>query len=361
MVVKYGFIVKLNKQPPAKILNIAYIPDYGVRVDTYITMGANMDVKKKKISITASCYNEEGNLHEWYDRLIAVFKQLPQYDYEIIIADNCSTDSSREIIRKLAAKDKNFKVIFNSNNFGHIRSPHNAFLQSSGDAVVSICSDLQDPPEFVLDLVHEWEKGAKVVCAVKQQSKESALMFAIRRLYYWLLAKFSETSQIRNFTGFGLYDRKFMDAVRKYHDPYPYARGIIGEIGFKRVEIPYTQDRRKCGKTKNNFFTLYDMAMNGFVNHTKLPLRLAAFCGFCLAGLSLLIALGYLIYKLMFWETFNLGLAPLIIGLFFFSAVQLIFIGIIGEYIGAIYTHVKDRPLVIEEEKLNFDNHEGSE
>jgi glycosyltransferase involved in cell wall biosynthesis len=317
--------------------------------------------KLKKISIVAGCYNEEGNLQELYDRLIKVFQQLPQYDYEIIVADNYSTDGSRDILRRIAAQDKKFKVIFNSKNFGQVRSPYNALLQASGDAVIAMCSDLQNPPELIVDFIKEWEKGANVVCAVKPQSKESLVMLVIRRFYYWLLAKFSESTQIRNFTGFGLYDRKFMDALKEFHDPYPYFRGMVSEIGLKRVEMPFVQAKRRHGRTKNNFFTLYDIAMTGFVNHTKLPLRLAAFCGFCLAGLSLLIALGYFIYKLAFWDTFNLGLAPLIIGLFFFSAVQLIFIGIIGEYIGAIYTHVKDKPLVIEEEKLNFDNHEGSE
>jgi glycosyltransferase involved in cell wall biosynthesis len=309
----------------------------------------------KKISIASYCYNEKDNLREFYRRCRSVLDQLPQYDYEIIMADNCSTDGSREILRELAAQDKKFKVILNSNNFGHTRSPMNGFLQATGDAVVGICSDLQEPPEFILDLLREWEKGAKVVCAVKTDSRENAVMFAVRRFYYWLLGKFSEAPQIRNFTGFGLYDRKFMEAIRKFHDPYPYFRGLVSEIGFKRVEIPFVQEKRKYGETKNNFFTLYDMAMTGFVNHTKVPLRLAAFAGFCLAGLSLLVALGYLIYKLIYWQTFTLGLAPLVIGLFFFSAVQLIFIGIIGEYVGAVYTQVKNKPLVIEEERINFD------
>lgn len=320
-----------------------------------------MSNSRKKLSVVSGCYNEKANLFELYDRLIKVFQQLPQYDYEIIIADNYSHDGSRDVLRQLAAKDKKFKVILNSNNFGHVRSPYNAFLQATGDAVVNMCSDLQDPPEMIIDFVREWEAGASVVCAVKPSSKENLLMFSLRRVYYLLLDKLSETRQVHNFTGFGLYDRKFADAMKKYHDPYPYFRGLIGEIGFKRVEIEFVQPVRKHGRTKNNLFTLYDFAMTGFVNHTKIPLRLATFFGFCLAVLSLLIALGYFIYKLVFWDTFNLGVAPLIIGLFFFSAVQLIFIGIIGEYIGAIYTHVKDKPLVIEEEKLNFDNHESCE
>ena len=315
-----------------------------------------MGTKRKTISIATGSYNEADNLQELYDRLLAVLRQFPQYDYEIIVADNCSTDGSRDILRKLAAADKNFKVILNANNFGHIRSPFNALLHASGDAAVYMCSDLQEPPEVIADFIRKWEEGNQVVVGVKPKSRENPLMSLVRKFYYWLLAKFSDSDHIiRNFTGFGLYDRKFLDALKKYHDPYPYFRGLVSEIGLKRTEVEFVQDKRKYGRTKNNFFTLYDMAMTGFVNHSKLPLRLAAFVGFCLAGLSLLAALGYLIYKLLYWETFTLGLAPLVIGLFFFSAVQLIFIGIIGEYIGAIFTQVQDKPLVIEDEKINFD------
>jgi polyisoprenyl-phosphate glycosyltransferase len=314
-----------------------------------------MNTIMKKISIVSGCYNEEGNLQELYDRLILVFKQLPKYDYEIIIADNDSTDGSRDVLRRIAARDKKFKVIFNAKNFGQVRSTYNALLQASGDAVVGICSDLQNPPEMILDFVQQWEAGYQVVIATKPKSRESFLMSAVRKGYYRLLAKMSDSSEIiQNFTGFGLYDRTFMDGLRKYQDPYPYFRGLVSEIGLRRTAIEYVQEKRKHGRSKNNFFTLYDIAMTGFVNHSKLPLRLAAFSGFCLAGISLIIALSYLIYKLLFWETFTLGLAPLVIGLFFFSAVQLIFIGIIGEYIGAILTQVKNRPLVIEEERINF-------
>lgn len=315
-----------------------------------------MTAPKKKISISSGCFNEAGNLREWYERLIQMLGQFQQYDYEIIIADNCSTDGSREILRELAAKDKNFKVIFNSNNFGQIRSPYNGLMQATGDAMVVMASDLQDPPEMIAEFIKKWEEGNRVVVAVKPQSKEGFLMSSIRRVYYWLLAHVSDTNEvIRNFTGFGLYDRKFMDAVKKFHDPFPYFRGLVSEIGFQRAEIEFLQPPRRHGRSKNNFFILYDFAMTGFVNHSKLPLRLAVFCGFCLACLSLLVALGYLVYKLVYWETFSLGLAPLVVGLFFFSAVQLIFIGIIGEYIGAIYTQVKNKPLAIEDEKLNFD------
>ena len=315
-----------------------------------------MNTNRKKISVTSTCFNEENNLLQFYERLMKVFEQLPQYDYEIIVADNRSTDRSREILRDIASRDKKFKVIFNSKNFGHLRSPINALLQATGDAVVPICSDLQEPPEAIIDLVRQWEAGFQVVVALKPKTRENFIMALVRRFYYRLLRRMSDTHEIiQNFTGFGLYDRKFMDALKKYVDPYPYFRGLVSEIGFKRTAVEYIPGQRSKGKSKNNFFTLYDVAMTGFVNHSKLPLRLATFFGFVLAGLSLSIALGYLVYKLLFWQTFELGQAPLVIGVFFFSAVQLIFIGIIGEYVGAILTHVKNRPLVIEEEKINFD------
>ena len=316
---------------------------------------------KKKISITTSCFNEEGNLWEFYNRIIAVFNSFPQYTYEIIIADNCSTDSSREILRQIAAQDKNIKVIFNANNVGPNRSSYNTFLQSSGDATVPMSSDLQDPPELIAQFIQKWESGYKVVVGIKSQSKENSIMFAIRRLFYWLLSKFSDDDHIiKNFTGFGLYDKKFMDAIKLYHEPMPYIRGLVSKIGYRRTEVEFMQPKRKAGHSQNNFFTLYNVAMTGFVNHSKMPLRLAVFLGFCLAGISLLITLIYLIYKLMFWKTFNLGVAPIVIGLFFFSAVQLIFIGIIGEYIGAILTQVKNQPLVIEDERINFSSNDQS-
>jgi glycosyltransferase involved in cell wall biosynthesis len=313
---------------------------------------------KKKISVATSCYNEEGNIAEFCSRVQAVFAKFPQYDYEIIIADNCSSDRTRDILRSLAAQDKRLKLLFNSNNFGHIRSPYNAMLMANGDATVALCSDLQDPPELIADFLLGWEKGYKVVCGVDTVSDEPALMHFLRSCYYWLMEKLSDCRQIRHFHGFGLYDRQFMQALRSYRDTYPYLRGQIAEIGFKQLEVPYRKPARKAGKSKNNFFTLYDNAMIGFINHTKLPLRLAVFAGFLLAGCSLLIALGYLVYKLIFWDTFNLGIAPLVIGLFFFSAVQLIFTGIIGEYLGAVWTQVKQSPLAIVEEKINFEDEE---
>ncbi len=311
----------------------------------------------KTISIVAGCYNEEGNLQELYDRLRAVFERNPQYDYEIIIADNCSTDGSRDVLRRLAAQDSKFKVIFNANNFGHIRSPFNAFLQATGDAVVMMCSDLQEPPEVIDEFLRKWEEGYDVVAGVRSGTREGWFMPIFRNLYYWLLGKASDNSHLlKAFTGFGLYDRKFCDAVKLYHEPYPYFRGLVSEIGFKQALVPFVQDKRKHGRTKNNFFTLYDMAMTGFVNHSKLPLRLAVFFGFFAGFVSFLIAMGYLIAKLIWWDRFQMGTAPILIGIFSFMSVQLFFIGIIGEYIGAIWTQVKNRPLVIEDEKLNFNN-----
>jgi glycosyltransferase involved in cell wall biosynthesis len=314
-----------------------------------------MGDRRKQISIVTGCFNEEGNLQAFYDGVMKALAGFPRYSHEIIVADNCSTDGSRAILRRLAESDNNFKVILNANNFGPIRSGYNAFLQATGDAVILMSSDLQDPPELIADLLQKWGEGYKVVAAVKSQAQDHSLMFSIRRFYYWLLSKFSDTDHIiQNFTGFGLYDRKVMDALKLYKDPVPYFRGFLSEIGFQRAEIEFVQPPRKHGQSKHTFFSLYDVAMTGFVNHSKLPLRLATFSGFCLAGLSLLVALAYLVYKLVRWDTFALGLAPLVIGLFFFSAVQLIFIGIIGEYVGAVLTQVKNHPLAIEDERINF-------
>ena len=310
----------------------------------------------KTISIASGCWNEVENIPLFYERCKAELARHPEYDYEFVIADNFSTDGTREILREIAAKDPKFKVIFNSRNFGHIRSPFNALLNASGDVVFFLCSDLQEPPEMLTEFLEKYEAGYKVIAGVRSGTKASFFMECLRTVYYKLLKKFSpEEELIERFTGFGLYDKAVIDSLKKYHDPYPYFRGLVSEIGFKRTEVPFVQEKRKHGKTKNNFFTLYDMAMTGFVNHTKLPLRLAVFSGFFIAFLSLLVALGYFIYKLCNWNNFQVGMAPLVIGLFFFSAIQLIFIGILGEYIGAIYTQVKNKPLVIEEERINFD------
>jgi len=309
----------------------------------------------KFISIVTGCYNEEENVQELYERVKKVMSLFDNYRYEHIFIDNASKDRTVDILRQIAKHDRNVKVIINARNFGHIRSPYYAILQAKGDAIIGIVADLQDPPELISDFIRKWEEGYKIVLGIKIKSKENKLMFLIRRLFYYIMFKIAETEQIKNFTGFGLYDKKFIEILRNLDDPYPYFRGLVSEFGFQRIEIPYTQLIREKGKTKNNFYTLYDVAMLGFINHSKVPLRLASFIGFAVSLISILIAFGYLIYKLAFWYSFQLGMAPLVIGIFFFGGVQLFFLGIIGEYIGSIYTQVKKHPLVIEKERINFD------
>jgi len=313
----------------------------------------------KNISIITPCYNEEENVAQLIEAVAEVFKRMPKYTYEHIFIDNSSADKTVSILREIARTNKTVKVIVNARNFGHIRSPFHGLVQCKGDAVISLVADFQDPPEMIEDFLAKWEEGYKIVIGIKKSSKENPLMFFVRRFFYNLLSKASMgtgESPVKNFTGFGLYDQQFISVLRTLDDPYPYFRGLITELGFDRFEIPYTQPQRAAGKTKNNFFTLYDMAMLGFTNHSKLPLRLSAFIGFFSAIISFLVALGYFVYKLIFWDNFQVGMAPLVIGVFFFSSVQLFFIGIIGEYIGAIHTQIRKRPLVIEKERINFDN-----
>jgi len=309
---------------------------------------------RKKISIMTPCYNEEGNVRALYERVKAVITRSGKYDYEHIFIDNASKDGTVKILKGIAAADPNVKIIVNTRNFGHIRSPYHALLQASGEAVIAIVADFQDPPEMISQLLEKWEDGYKIVVGIKKTSKESRLMFGIRRSYYNLISRLSEVEQIKNFTGFGLYDRKVIEILRGIEDPYPYFRGLIAEIGYDICKIEYDQPERKSGITKNNFYTLYDIAMLGITNHSKVPLRLATMLGFLVASLSFGLALGYLAYKLLFWNSFSVGVAPLVIGLFFFGAVQLFFIGIIGEYVASIHTQVLKRPLVIEKERINF-------
>jgi glycosyltransferase involved in cell wall biosynthesis len=276
------------------------------------------------------------------------------YDYEHILIDNASTDRSIDILRSLAKTDKHVKIIINTRNFGHIRSPYHALMQASGNAAIVMASDLQDPPERLPEFIQKWEQGYKVVIGVKKKSEESGVFFFLRSLYYRILRKLSDVPLIDNFTGFGLYDRQVIDILRNLHDPYPYFRGLVAELGFERAEIEFDQPRRKRGFSKNNFYTLYDLAMLGITGYTKIPLRLATMLGFFSAALSFLVGLVYLVYKLLFWQQFSLGSAPVIVGLFFMGSIQLFFLGIVGEYIGSIYTQVMKRPLVIEKERINF-------
>jgi glycosyltransferase involved in cell wall biosynthesis len=307
------------------------------------------------ISVVSACYNEEDNVRECYEQVKKVFAQLPQYRYEHIFIDNASRDKTRTILRELAAEDKNVKVILNTRNFGHVTSGYHGMLQARGEAVISVVSDLQDPPELIKEFLAKWEEGYQMVIAVKQESEESAIFFAIRRAYYELVARLAEIELNKNATGFGLYDRRFFDILREIDDPYPYFRGLVSEVGLPSIKIFYVQPARKRGLTSQNFYRLYDMAMLGITNHSKVPLRLATMLGFALSAASFGVAILYLILKLVFWQQFALGLAPLIISVFFFGSVQLFFIGILGEYIGAIHTHVLKRPHVVELERINFD------
>ena len=309
----------------------------------------------KTISIITPCYNEAENVRELVDRIRNVMGKLPEYAYEHILIDNASKDNSVAVLREIASKDKRIKVIVNTRNFGHIRSGYYALLQARGNAVIGMASDLQDPPEMIPQFVKKWEEGFKIVLGVKESSAESPLFFLVRQSYYKMVSKLSEVELMQNTTGFGLYDQKVIEILRHLDDPYPYFRGLICDIGFEIAPVPFHQPTRKRGFTSNNFYTLYDLAMLGITNHSKVPLRLATMSGFSVAIISLAVALVYFIYKLIFWDKFQVGMAPLVIGLFFFSSVQLFFIGIIGEYIGAIHTQVLNRPLVIEKERINFD------
>jgi len=307
-----------------------------------------------KITILTPCYNEEDNIMELWQQIRGITAQIKEHEFVHMFIDNASTDSTPARIRELCQRDSNVKAIFNTRNFGHIRSPVYGLLNAPGDAVILMASDLQDPPELIPEYLEKWKQGAKVVMAVKNESEESPLFFFARKCFYSLIAKISDIKLIKNFTGTGLYDRNVLDTIKGIDDPYPYFRGLIADLGFPSAVVHFKQPVRKRGFTKNNFYTLYDMAMLGIINHSRIPLRLATLIGFLMSGLSLFLAFAYLIAKLFFWEIFPTGIAPLLIAVFFFSAIQLFFIGIIGEYIGTILTQVQKRPLVIERERLNF-------
>jgi glycosyltransferase involved in cell wall biosynthesis len=310
-------------------------------------------MKKKLISIVTPCYNEEENIAEMYAQIKAVMSSQP-YDYEHIVIDNASTDRTAAILRELAAQDRRLKVILNTRNFGQVRSPYHALLQASGDAAIVLASDFQDPPEKIPEFILKWEEGYKVVVGVKTSSKEPGLFYFLRSLYYRVLRKMSEVRLIDNFTGFGLYDKKVIEILRGFDEPYPYFRGLIADIGYEIARIEFNQPRRKRGISSNNFYSLYDMAMLGMISYTKIPLRLAAMLGFLSAVISFVIGMVYLVYKLIFWKEFSVGLAPAVIGLFFMGSIQLFFLGLVGEYIGSIYTLAVRRPLVIEKERINY-------
>ena len=317
---------------------------------------------KKTISIVVPCYNEEENVVPLANALRLCFKeQLPEYQYEILFIDNDSSDKTREKIRGLCKLDKGIKAIFNAKNFGQFNSPYYAMLQSTGDATILMAADFQDPVEMIPRFVHAWEEGYRIVIGVKTESNESKIMYALRSLYYKLIRKMSSVDQISQFTGFGLYDQGFISVMKSLDDPTPFLRGIVAELGYRRKDIPYTQPKRRAGVTHNNFYTLYDAAMLSFTSYTKVGLRIAVFFGGICAGLSMLFGLLYLIMKLIWWDRFPAGMAPMLIGMLFLGSVQIFFIGLLGEYILSINQRVMKRPLVVEEERLNFSKQSGQD
>jgi len=311
----------------------------------------------KFISIVTPCYNEEENVRNLYNQVKHIFENLSHYSYEHIFCDNASKDSTVAILKEVAASDKNVKVIVNAKNFGLHRSGLNGLSKTKGDAVIFLCADFQDPPELIPQFIKKWEQGYKIVAAVKKYSLEPLYMRMMRKLYYKVINYVSEdTEQIKNFTGYGLYDRDVVNLILGTGDHYPYTRGLVCDMGYDIAQIEYIRPERKKGVSKNTFYHLYSEAMNGVTHHSKMPLRFATFVGFFMAFISILVAFGYGIYKIIYWKSFSVGIAPIVIGLFFFSAVQLIFLGIIGEYIGAIYGRLFQRWLVIEKERINFDD-----
>jgi len=310
----------------------------------------------KFISVFTPCYNEEANIMDVYLRVKGIFEKLGGYKYEHVFSDNASTDKTLLILKEIATRDKNVKIIVNAKNFGIFRSSLYGIFQTKGDAVIPLHADLQDPPELIPEFLKKWEEGYKMVAAVKKKSEGSHIMRSIRKLFYHVIAYLSEDAeQIKNFTGYGLYDRAVLDLIKSTGDHYPYTRGLICDMGYDIARIEYVRPEREKGFSKHSIYELYNEAMNGITHHSKMPLRFATFVGFFIAGISMLVAVGYGIYKLLYWKSFTVGIAPLVIGLFFFAGVQLIFLGIIGEYVGAIYTRMFQRWLVIEKERINFD------
>lgn len=318
----------------------------------------------KKISIVIPCYNEVENVCPISEAVIGMMeKDLPDYDYEILFIDNCSTDGTRDKLRKLGAENRKIKVIFNAANFGQFNSPFYGMCQSTGDCTVLLCCDFQDPVEMIPKFVEKWEQGHRIVSAVKTSSKENRFIYFLRTVYYKLIRSMSKVEFIEHFTGFGLYDKSFINLMRQLNDSSPFLRGIVAEYGhgFNRVEIPYEQELRRAGKTKNNFLTLYDAAMISITSYTKVGLRIATFIGFISSGISLLIALLYLVLKLIWWNRFSAGSVPMLIGVFVIGSLQLFFIGLLGEYILNINTRVLNRPIVVEEERINFEEKDEKE
>lgn len=311
---------------------------------------------KKKISIISGCYNEEQNLPLYYEAVTKVMDSLPQYDFEVLIADNCSQDRSREVLTQIAAKDHRFKIVFNLKNYGPDRSGGNLFYRATGDALINLASDLQDPPEMIYVFLEKWEEGHKLVWAQRQATQEKGIMEPIRKLYYKIIRLISESDEIEGANGFGLYDREVVDWIKKANDPVPFIRNLVTALGYTPCLVPYERRARAHGKSSYNIFRYVNDAMGGMVASSKIPLRLATYLGFVVGAISAVIGLVYLVWKLTHWYSFTAGIAPIMVGMFFLGAVQLVCIGIVGEYIGEILTRVKYRPMVIEEKTLNFED-----
>ena len=307
------------------------------------------------ISFMIPCYNEKENVVPMSEAIVKLMQtDLSDYDYELLFIDNCSTDGTRDLLRQICAGNKKIKAIFNAKNFGQFNSPYHAMCQTVGDCTVTLCCDFQDPVEVIPQFVHEWENGYKIVCGIKATSRENKIMRFLRTCYYKLIRKMSDVEQIEHFTGFGLYDKSFIEVLKTLDDPTPFMRGIVAELGYKRKDVTYEQARRAAGSTHNNFFTLYDAAMLSFTTYTKMGLRLATILGFILSVLSLIVGLVYLVMKLIWWDRFVAGMTPILIMVTVLGSVQLFFIGLLGEYILNINKRVLHRPLVIEEERINF-------
>lgn len=317
--------------------------------------GKGEEMIKKHIGIVTPCYNEEDNVVLLYETVKEVFSKLPQYEYSHLFIDNDSQDKTQLLLEGLASRDQHVKLIFNARNFGQLRSPFHGMLSAPGDAIITIAADFQDPPTMIPLLLEKWEKGYLSVIAIKTKSKENPLMFFVRKVYYTIVRSISEIESIDNYTGFGLYDRVVIEGMRRLNDPLPYIRGMICEIGYEYATVEFTQPRRERGITKNNFYKLFDLAMLGITSNSKVPLRIATFIGFAMSGMSMVVALVYLVLKIVHWDTFSMGMAPASIGIWFLGSLQLGFIGILGEYVNNIYTKVAGRPHVFEKKRINLD------
>ena len=306
------------------------------------------------ISIVTGCYNEESNIADFIEQVGAALEAIPDITYEVIIADNASTDGTLRVLKRLSRDRPWMKIIVNARNFGPTRSYYHAFLQAKGDAVILMCCDLQDPPALFPEFLRKWREGSKIVLAQKQTSAESSLFYAVRGLYYRLVRTIASVETLPQCTGFGLYDQRVLEILREINDPNPYMRGLICEIGLPITTVPFHQPLRKRGFSKMNFSILYDVAMLGLTEHSRVPLRIATMLGFIIAIFCFVASAGYGIAKLVLWNSFSLGLAPVVVGIFFLGAVQLIVAGIIGEYIGSIHGKLQNRPVVVESERVNF-------